>query len=215
MLLLTIFQNPFVGLIFVGILILSITFHEFAHALVANICGDPTPKLEGRLTLNPLKHLDLLGSIMLLIIGFGWGKPVPINPSYFKRKTDDIWVSLAGIITNLILATILSLLLRFLLGHNFVTADSATFQILSLAADVNIALAAFNILPIPPLDGSHIVEHLLSPATSEQYNRIGPLILFAIIIYDQLTGATLLNRIISPLINAFSYIIRGGPSSLI
>jgi len=215
MLLLSIFQDPIVGIIFLGIIVFSLTFHEFAHAFVANWAGDPTPKLEGRLTLNPLSHLDPIGSIMLLIIGFGWGKPVPINPNYFKHKSSELWVSLAGIITNLIIALSISLILKLLISTGTIEAHSFISQILNLAAVLNIALASFNILPIPPLDGSHLLEPFMSQPTREVYQNFGPYILLGIIVYDQISGSSVFLGLIRPLILAISKIFGIDPSMLV
>ncbi|MFA6963533.1 MAG: site-2 protease family protein [Patescibacteria group bacterium] len=215
MLLLSIFQDPVVGIIFLAIIIFSLTLHEFAHALVANWAGDPTAKIEGRLTINPLAHLDLVGSIMLLIIGFGWGKPVPVNPAYFRNKSSEIWVSLAGIITNLIIALIISIILKVLVSAGISGTHSFLVQILNLAAVLNIALASFNILPIPPLDGSHLIEPLMSPPMRETYQNFGPYLLLGIIIYDQVSGSSIFLQLIRPLILALSKIIGIDPTMLV
>ena len=116
--------NVAYALIFITALLISLTIHEFAHALVATKLGDPTAKFEGRLTLNPIAHLDPVGTILLLLVGFGWGKPVPINPRYFKQNSDEVKVALAGIVSNLILAIILSIPLRALLASE-TGADSS------------------------------------------------------------------------------------------
>ncbi len=215
MLLLSIFQDPVVGIIFLAIIIFSLTLHEFAHAFVANRAGDPTAKLEGRLTLNPLAHLDLVGTIMLLIVGFGWGKPVPVNSTYFKNKNSEIWVSLAGIITNLIIALVISLILKLLTTTGVVEPHSFLIQVLNLAAILNIALASFNILPIPPLDGSHLIEPLLPIPARETYQSFGPFLLLGIIIYDQVSGSSIFLNLIRPFILAISKIFGIDPSMLV
>lgn len=145
------------------ILIFSIVIHEFSHGAVANYLGDPTAKYAGRLTLNPLKHLDPIGSVIIPIFlilttgrGFGFAKPVPINPYNFRdRKYGSLKVSLAGPGANLTIALILGLLLRLSLYYNFIPDN--IFPLLSFIVSINIILAIFNLIPIPPLDGSHIL----------------------------------------------------------
>ena len=169
--------------------ILAISAHEFAHAWVADKCGDPTARMYGRLTLNPLKHLDLVGTLMMLLLGFGWAKPVPVNPYNFRDyRKDDLKVSLAGITMNLILfilgfiavsaMAILAIvktgqmsffeLVRHSVNLNpdFISAMLGTipgyiYQMLVYFVYVNISLAIFNLLPVPPLDGYHVLNDLL------------------------------------------------------
>ena len=153
-----------------GVLI-AITFHEFAHAFAADRLGDDTPRMEGRLSLNPLTHLDPIGSIMLLFAGFGWGKPVHVNPRNYNRtmsmdKADAI-VSIAGPIMNFILAIILTLI--FWAIYKFVgtaTIDSSNVYsilmlILQFAITINVGLGVFNLIPLPPLDGSKVIKPFL------------------------------------------------------
>ncbi len=142
-------------------LIIAITIHEFAHALVADKLGDPTPRAYGRLSLNPLKHIDIFGLLALLLIRIGWGKPVPIDSSNFRSpKRDEVLVSLAGPLSNIILAIIFSLILKL-------TSLSALPSLLiSSFIQLNVILAVFNLLPIAPLDGSKIFLGLLPIETS-------------------------------------------------
>ncbi len=191
-------NNAAYALSFIAALLIALTIHEYAHALVAFRLGDPTAKLEGRLTLNPLAHLDPVGTLFLLLVGFGWGKPVPINPRYFSRKSDEIKVALAGIITNLTLAIILVIPLRILVagGDN----SSLLVAFLSLAVLLNIILAVFNILPIPPLDGSHVVEYFLSDEAIDQYQRIGPYLLIALIAVDYFSNTSIIISLAEPVI---------------
>lgn len=145
------------------VILFSITIHEFSHAAMANHLGDPTAKYAGRLTLNPLKHLDPVGSVIVPIFlilftgrGFGWAKPVPINPYNFKdQKYGSLKVSLAGPGSNLIVALVFGLGLRLFFFLNFMPLS--LFEAFSYIIFINIVLAMFNLIPIPPLDGSHIL----------------------------------------------------------
>lgn len=145
-------------------IIIALTFHEYAHARVAYAFGDPTAKLEGRMTLNPIKHLDPLGTILLVFAGFGWAKPVPVNPYNFdgKPKKKMLLVSLAGPVTNLIEAlagtALLAVIWHFI---PYGTVSNYFFLFMCYFISINIVLAVFNFLPIPPLDGSKILAGLL------------------------------------------------------
>lgn len=153
------------------ILLFSVVIHELAHGSVANSLGDPTAKYEGRLTLNPLKHLDMFGSLvlpLLLLLAtagqgpvFGWAKPVPINPYNFKdQKWGSLKVALAGPASNFALALVFGLLIRFIPYDVFAQAPGI-FLMFTFIVQINIMLAIFNLVPIPPLDGSHIFLELL------------------------------------------------------
>jgi len=176
-----------------GILI-AISFHEMAHGFAADALGDPTAKNAGRLTINPLKHIDPLGFISMLLFRFGWAKPVPINPMYFKdRKKGTIIVSLAGVATNLLLAFIG--MAAFLAVYPLQNEILST--ILQYVYLYNIVFAVFNIIPIPPLDGSQILMVFLPPKALPvfyKYQRYGMIAIFVL----ALTG--LLGVIINPAI---------------
>ncbi|HUV81042.1 MAG TPA: site-2 protease family protein [Patescibacteria group bacterium] len=160
-------------LFFIFVLIFSIVIHEFSHGAVANMLGDPTAKLAGRLTLNPLKHLDPIGSVVLPVLmilttgtGIGWAKPVPVNPFNFRdQKYGSLKVALAGPAANLTVALFLGLFLRLLFF--FGVASPVLFSALSFIIFVNILLAMFNLTPVPPLDGSHILFALLPDSLRE------------------------------------------------
>jgi Zn-dependent protease len=164
-------QDPLAFVLLVIPLLFSVIIHEVAHGWVAYRMGDPTAKLMGRLTLNPLKHLDPLGTLLLFVVGFGWAKPVPVNFYNLRdRRKGLIFVSAAGIAANIILAFLFQLLFK-LLPESY----SGVFLVLIyFMVQINITLAALNLIPIPPLDGSKILMGL-APAQSEfLYSRIGP-----------------------------------------
>ena len=180
------------------VLIFSIVLHEVAHGWVARREGDPTAFMLGRLTLNPIPHIDPIGSILVpailtLVPGgfiFGWAKPVPVNPRNFRNyKRGDILVSLAGIAVNLLLVVAFALALAALTrGMRLFPEAFSTWQVLMDMARtgifLNLVLALFNLLPIPPLDGSHVMYHLLPPRLGMRYRemgRFGMLLVFAFI----------------------------------
>ena len=144
-------------------LLIGLTLHEGAHALVAYRLGDPTAKNLGRLTLNPLKHLDPLGAFFLAIFGFGWAKPVPINPMHFRgnRQRGILWVSLAGPGTNMVVAIVTAVIWK-IIGYQGEIINT----IIQYIIHINIVLAVFNFIPVPPLDGSKILAGLLPPKYS-------------------------------------------------
>ena len=181
------------------LLLYSVIFHELAHGWVAYKMGDPTAKRLGRLTLNPLKHLDPIGTLMLLIIGFGWAKPVPVNLENIpidKRRKGIILVSAAGITANIICAFIALLLLQLLAPG----PEDIMYKILHLLAFINILLAAFNLIPIPPLDGSKIIMGFVPESVNRVLYQIEP---FGIIIVIGLLYLGALN----PVIELLQYII--------
>ena len=143
----------------------AISFHEWAHAFAAYRLGDPTARNAGRMTLNPFKHIDLFGTLMLLVFGFGWAKPVPVNPRNYKNLIrDDIIVSLAGVSVNMLLAFVFMPLSLYLVQISL-EQQSIVLSVLAAMVDyfvfINITLAIFNLIPVPPLDGSHVLEDLL------------------------------------------------------
>ncbi len=186
----------------IPVLLIVITVHEFAHARMAFHFGDETAHRQGRMNLNPINHLDPIGSLMILLVGFGWAKPVPINPINFNQYRSGLrWVSFAGPMSNLIFGFISLLVFRILLNAGLLTFGGLEYA--NLAFDffqqlimINIYLALFNLLPIPPLDGSKILMSFLSDANLgiyRQLERYAPLILLGLII----TG--ILGQIIFPL----------------
>jgi Zn-dependent protease len=188
-------------------LLMALTFHEFAHGYIAYRLGDPTAKNEGRLTLNPIKHLDPIGTIAFFFIKFGWAKPVPVNPAYFKNpKRDMLWVALAGPATNLALAVISAIVTKLVwAAASFIPYSTIAEAILvplnsMLIASVwiNLVLCIFNFLPIPPLDGSRILAGILPDNLAQSYQQIER---YGFIIILVLAFSGLLSKVIMPVIS--------------
>lgn len=178
----------------------SLVIHEFSHALIAYRLGDPTAKNMGRLSLNPLVHLDIFGTLAIFLIGFGWAKPVPINPYNFQNvRRDSSLVSLAGPIANLIIAGICLLLFRFL-GLDY---NSLLFNVISIIMQVNIILGIFNLIPLGPLDGFKIVSGLLPTNLAIQWEEANQYtyILLIILLILPIGGQTVIGRILETISN--------------
>jgi Zn-dependent protease len=192
-------KDPLAFVILSALLLYSIIFHELAHGWVAYKMGDPTAKWLGRLTLNPLKHLDPIGSLMLLVVGFGWAKPVPINLENIpgdKRRKALILVSAAGITANIICAFVALLLFRLIAPE----PSGMVAQVLFLLARINIILAAFNLIPIPPLDGSKILMGFAPQSLTRILDQIEPFGFFIVI-------GLLFLGFLEPVINLFQHVI--------
>lgn len=199
--------------IIIGFLVIGITIHEYAHAWVANRSGDETAKLMGRMTLNPLAHLDPIGTIMFFVVGFGWGKPVPLNPMRLRNKSDELKVAIAGIVANLLVATLLAIPIR-IASYQGIIVDSVPFlSFLKKLVEINVILAAFNVLPIPPLDGSHFVEYFLGEYQKIQFRFIGQYALIGLVLFDIVTRSSILVSIMEPIIRVFMFIVAGMPFS--
>ncbi len=150
----------------------ALTFHEWAHAFVATKFGDDTAKRQGRLTLNPLSHLDPLGTVMIFLAGFGWAQPVPVDNRNFKSSWAEFWVASAGPLMNFALAIFFAILFRSGITDQFdVDKNTVITQILYLSIQLNLALAIFNLIPIGPLDGHYILARLLPLRASLQFNQ--------------------------------------------
>ena len=190
-------------------ILFALTVHEFFHAWTALRFGDTTARDMGRLTLNPLAHLDLFGTIMMFASGFrfGWAKPVPVNPNNLvepKRKA-DFWISIAGPLSNMGLAFIFGLLFR-LSGAMGMHLPEAVYLFLFFSVMINVSLAFFNLIPVFPLDGSHILRSILPPrfeATLDQIDRVGPFVLIILIIIGGFWF------ILGPFIRLFVYLFSG------
>ncbi len=195
--------NFWLGLLYsIPAILLALSVHECAHAYAAYKCGDPTARNLGRMTLSPIKHLDLVGTICLLFFGFGWAKPVPINSRNFKHgKRDNVIVSLSGIIANFIVAFVATGILILALALGFVNV--IFIGIMTPIITINVALGIFNLLPIPPLDGFQLISTFLSRKAHKAISflyRYGFLILIILII----TGVT------STVLGTLSNFIIGG-----
>ena len=177
--------------IIIPVFLLALTIHEFAHGWVANRLGDPTARLQGRLTLNPLAHLDIIGTIAIVLIGFGWAKPVPVDARYLRNpRRDMILVAAAGPTSNLLLAALAAWCFQAIPWGQLLTAGSAWLivpvaNVVKASVSVNVILAVFNLLPIPPLDGSRLVSGFLPVRQALMYSRLEPygfLIIFLLFI---------------------------------
>ena len=199
-------------------LLISFTFHEFAHAWTATKFGDDTPRLYGRLTLNPIAHLDILGSLMLVFAGFGWAKPVPINPRKLRQHSPAalMFVALSGPLSNFLLAVLAAIPLRFgwtTPAAPMVDIFPTPYQFLLYFLFTNLGLMVFNLIPLPPLDGEAILEFLLPPAWEERWDVIkpyGPYILLGLFILGPMIGFNLLDVLISPLVMRMANMLLGG-----
>ena len=203
--------DPSVQAILIPVLVFALSFHEFAHGWMANRLGAPTAKDRGRLTLNPLAHLDLMGALVLYFAGFGWAKPVPVNGgNLFNPRTDMMKIAFAGPASNLLLALIGGVLLRILIGSSLF--NEVIFLTLIFFTQINIALAVFNLIPIPPLDGSQIFSGYMlnrNPNLVMKLQAYGPQVLFGIILVGYFTGFSVIWMIMGPLVKMFMFLFSG------
>jgi Zn-dependent protease len=194
-------------LVLPGIL-LALTIHEYFHGYVAYKLGDPTPRLRGRLTLNPLAHIDPVGFVALLFLHFGWAKPVPIDPYNLRNpKRDVVFVSLAGPLSNLVSAFIVGFLLR-VFAYKFLFYSTLGAMIVNFVV-ISAALAFFNLIPLPPLDGWHVLEYFLHPGGFKTFMRqYGYYVLLILIILSTL-GFPFLGMYISITVKFFTTLVFG------
>ncbi|MDD4606930.1 MAG: site-2 protease family protein [Patescibacteria group bacterium] len=185
MLISSLLSNPLMFVMWIVAILLAITIHEFAHAAAAFYLGDPTGKNMGRLTLNPLAHLDLTGTIFLFFVGFGWGKPVPFNPYNLKnQKWGPSLVALAGPASNLIFLILIGLIMRFVYPFLGLGYENALFNFLYLLLIINTLLMVFNLIPIPPLDGSKVLLAVIPDSMADfkiNFERYGVFVLIALV----------------------------------
>lgn len=206
------FENPTELLVRLPVVLLALTVHEFCHGYFAYRMGDPTAYSQGRLTLNPIKHLDPLGTICLMFAPIGWAKPVPINPLNFRDRRKGILVSTAaGPMSNLALAVVFALLLRGILfaTKQVASADNAQLtqfvELLTIMAFfavlINVGLAVFNCLPLYPLDGFHITLQLLNPSMRQGFAATaayGPFVILGVVFLGQATEVSILTTLVMP-----------------
>ena len=202
-------------------LLAAITIHEFSHALAAYLLGDSLARRMGRLSLNPIRHLDPMGTVLMLVVGFGWGKPVPVNPLALKRGRQGMAaVAAAGPLSNLVAAFLLALPIRlglmelgspFLLDTLFATGLLGFLShLMGITIYFNIILAVFNLVPMFPLDGSNVALGLLPANLAREYARLakyGPALLFTVIALDTFTHLGIFSRIIGPVVNYIAHLL--------
>ena len=197
MLISTLFASPELFLVIVLAIIYALSIHEFSHALAATYLGDDTAKYQGRLSLNPLVHMEVFGTMMLLVAGFGWGKPVPINPYNLKwRRWGSAAVSLAGPLSNFISVAIFIVITKFVAA--FLPLDSLVFVFLFYLMLINLILGIFNVIPIPPLDGSKVLFAVLPDHLDDFKRKLsinGPWILLGLLFIDRFMNVNIFGRI--------------------
>ncbi|MEL1228302.1 MAG: site-2 protease family protein [Candidatus Neomarinimicrobiota bacterium] len=199
--------QPEVLALLIPVLLFALVFHEFSHGWVAYKLGDPTAKHQGRLTLNPIAHLDPFGSLMILFVGFGWAKPVPVDSRYLANpRVDMMKIAFAGPASNLLLALISGILIRITEYMGPLTS------MLILFTQINISLAVFNMIPIPPLDGSQIFSGLMirkNPNLVMQLQMYGPQILMGLILFGMFTGVSIIWAFMRPFVSLFMFLFAG------
>jgi len=195
--------SPAIAFAWVAAILVALTVHEFSHALVGKWRGDDTAERMGRLTLNPLAHLDPLGFVALLLIGFGWAKPVPYNPYNLRdSKWDAVLIALAGPASNVLLAAVSALAIRFLVGGGVVTQLNLLVVFLFLLVLIDLFLAFFNFIPVAPLDGSKLVDALFAAPKYAQMRMFlavrGPQILLGLVLLSYFTPFDVFGVIAAP-----------------
>lgn len=207
------FSNPLIFVIYLMAILVAIAIHEFSHAWAADYLGDPTPRLQGRLKLNPLVHIDKVGILFLLFFGFGWGKPVQFDPYNLKEpRRDAAIISLAGPSSNFILAIILSILLKLFifLQLNFLIIIGSFIFIPMIK--MNIILGVFNLLPIYPMDGFKIVAGILPEEKAQEWNQLQRYgMIFLILLIFPIAGSSMLNNILQPIVDFISNLLINFP----
>ena len=206
------FRLPLEALVLlIPTLVFSLSFHEFAHAWMAAKCGDNTAARMGRLTLNPMAHLDVMGSLMILFAGFGWAKPVPVDSRFLRNpRTDMMKVAAAGPASNILLAMAGGMILRYLNGTGLLT--EIILILIIYFTRINIALAVFNMIPIAPLDGSQIFSGYLmkhNPELAWKIQAYGPQVLFGLILFGYFTGFSIIWMVMEPFVSFFMLLFAG------
>jgi Zn-dependent protease len=199
----TLFSNPIFFILSLASIIIAITIHEYAHAKTADYLGDPTPGLQGRLTLNPKAHIDLYGLLFLILFRFGWGKPVQFDPFNLKNpRRDSAIISIAGPVSNVLLATVCSLLLRLFSLLDMSIVSAIGYFILPPIIMLNLILAVFNLIPIHPLDGFKIVGGILPEHQAKEWyqlERYGMIFLLMLLI--PFSGQSMLHTFLDPILS--------------
>ena len=199
--------SPEVLILLIPVLVFALVFHEFSHAWVANQLGDPTAKYAGRLTLNPLAHLDIFGSLMILFVGFGWAKPVPVDSRHLcNTRIDMMKVAFAGPASNLLLALISGTIIRATGYMGSLTTMLVMFT------QINIMLAVFNMIPIPPLDGSQIFSGFMVRRNPDMVYKLqiyGPQILMGLILFGMFTRISPIWWVMRPFVDFFMFLFAG------
>jgi Zn-dependent protease len=196
------------------VFLFAVSVHESAHAWTASRYGDPTARMLGRVSLNPIRHIDPIGTVLMPLIAWishipmiGWAKPTPVNPLNFRKNyvLADIMTSVAGPVSNLLVATGSVLVLAVVIHARFLLGGAAEplWLLFRAALEINVLLAVFNLIPIPPLDGSHVIRHMLSDSARNLYDRIGwiGLILFFLV------GGSVLRVMMSPFLHFFNFLL--------
>jgi len=214
MFILELISSPVKFIYFIVALIIGITIHEFCHAWTAYKLGDPAPKKMGRVSLNPLAHLDPLGTVFLFLAGFGWGKPVIFNPKNFAHeKKGIILTSYSGAIANIMVAFIFSIPYRLNIYFNFGLENTWFYILFDYIVNLNLILAAFNILPIPPLDGSKILYLFVNEKTMAKLEQIGMPLLFLVLFLSIFLNFNFFILILTYIVNWLLYLVRVFPAS--
>lgn len=197
------------------VIIFSLTVHEFFHAWTADRCGDSTARHMGRLTLNPLAHLDLYGTIVMVVseFHFGWARPVPVNPYNLRHpRRDNFWISAAGPLSNLGMAFLTGSAIRGLIAADLLDFHGGAFRLMFNMVSINLTLAIFNLLPLFPLDGSHIFRSILPSDFGpmiDQIDQVAPYILLVLIVSGFFLHFSILSMILGPFVRAGIYLFSG------
>jgi Zn-dependent protease len=206
MLIQSLFSEPTLFFLWVVAIIVALTIHEFSHALAGKLQGDPTAELDGRLTLNPLSHIDWLGFALLVIVGFGWAKPTPFNPYNLKfKKWGAALVALAGPISNAIVVVLIGTVLAIVVRTTNLPADNLMIRFFLLLIEINVLLGIFNLFPIPPLDGSKVLYSFIGdryPHVVQFLETYGTYLLIAFIIFGGGFLTSLFQIVYSVVLNA-------------
>lgn len=205
----TLFDSPMMFLVIVLGIVYALTIHEFAHAAMATYLGDDTAKFSGRLSLNPLAHLDIFGTMTLLVAGFGWGKPVPVNPYNLKyKKWGNAFVALAGPISNFI--SVILFIVIFRLASHWLPYDNMMLTFVAYLMMINLILGVFNLIPIPPLDGSKVLFAALPDSLDDWKQRFavnGPWILLILLLADSFWNLSIFSSVFNFFLDLLGYFL--------